>query len=106
MATAQVWEYFASGNNRNQVAKLPGGVPKNITISSTHAESSSLDNAAIGFRLISDTAGWFKLYKSGAASPLGDVVTAANGIRVVADLPECFDIPLGATGYTVSFITA
>lgn len=105
MATAQIWEYYASGNNRNQVAKLPGNAPKNVTISSTAAQSSALDNAAIGFRLVSDTDGWFKIYKSGAASPLGDVATASNGIRVIASQPECFDIPMAA-GVSVSFITA
>jgi hypothetical protein len=106
MATCQVWEYYASGNNRNQVAKLPGKAPQNITISSTHAETAALDNATIGTRLLTDTDCWFKLYKSGAASPLGDVCTTANGIKLVAASgPEYFDIPLAA-GISLSIITA
>lgn len=105
MGTAQVWEYYASGNNRNQVAKLPGKAPQNVTISATHAETNAaLDNATIGFRLVTDTAGWFKLYKSGAASPLGDVCTASNGIAMVVGA-EYFDIPMAA-GVSVSLITA
>lgn len=105
MGTAQVWEYFASGNNRNQVAKLPGKPPQNVTISSTHAETAAaLDNATIGFRLVTDTACWFKLYKSGSASPLGDVATASNGISMPVGT-EYFDIPMAA-GVSVSIITA
>src|SRR4051812_16986692 len=106
MGTAQVWEYYASGNNRNQVAKLPGKPPQNVTISSTHAETAAaLDNAAIGIRIATDTAGWFKLYKSGAASPLGDVCTASNGIAIYASSTEYFDVPMAA-GVFVSLITA
>jgi len=106
MATCQVWEYFASGNNRNQVAKLPGKAPQNVTISSTAAQTgAAFDNATIGVRLRSDTACWFKLYKSGAASPLGDVCTASNGIVLDANAPEYFDIPLAA-GVSISIITA
>jgi hypothetical protein len=106
MGTCQVWEYYASGNNRNQVAKLPGKAPQNVTISSTHAETASaLDNATIGIRLRSDTACWFKLYKSGAASPLGDVCTTANGIALDANAPEYFDVPMAA-GVSISIITA
>lgn len=106
MAICQVWEYFASGNNRNQVAKLPGKPPQNVTISSTHAETgNALDNATIGVRLNTDTACWFKLYKSGAASPLGDVATASNGIKMDANTTEYFDIPMAA-GVSISIITA
>ncbi|MCK1479315.1 hypothetical protein IVB27_32395 [Bradyrhizobium sp. 197] len=105
MATCQIWEYYASGNNRNQVAKLPGKAPQNVTISSTHAESSALDNATIGTRLKTDTTCWFKLYKSGAASPLGDVATASNGIWLMANETEYFDVPLAA-GVSISIITA
>jgi hypothetical protein len=105
MAICQIWEYYASGNNRNQTAKLPGKAPQNITISSTHAESSAFDNATIGVRLRTDTACWFKLYKSGAASPLGDVCTTSNGIVLDANEPEYWDIPLAA-GVSISIITA
>jgi hypothetical protein len=105
MGTCQVWEYYASGNNRNQVAKLPGKAPQNVTISSTHAETSALDNATIGVRLRSDTDCWFKLYKSGAASPLGDVCTTSNGIWLGSASPEYWDVPLAA-GVSISIITA
>jgi len=106
MATCQVWEYYASGNNRNQVAKLPGKAPQNVTISSTHAETASaLDNATIGVRLLTDTDCWFKLYKSGAAAPMGDFATASNGIKLLASSPEYFDVPLAA-GVSISIITA
>lgn len=105
MAICQIWEYYASGNNRNQVAKLPGKAPQNVTISSTAAQSSALDNATIGVRLRTDTACWFKLYKSGAASPLGDVCTASNGIVLDANAPEYWDVPLAA-GVSISIITA
>lgn len=106
MATAQVWEYFASGNNRNQVAKLPGKAPQNVTISGTHAETgSALDNATIGVRINTDTACWFKLYKAGTAAPLVDFATASNGIKMDANTTEYFDIPMAA-GVSISFITA
>jgi len=106
MGTCQVWEYYASGNNRDQVAKLPGNAPQNVTISSTHAETANaLDNATIGVRLLSDTDCWFKLYKSGAASPLGDVATTSNGIKIIASSPEYFDVPMAA-GVKISIITA
>ncbi len=105
MATCQIWEYYASGNDRNQTAKLPGKAPQNVTISSTAAQSSALDNATIGVRLLSDTTCWFKLYKSGAASPLGDVATVLNGIRLVADQTEYFADGLGS-GASISIITA
>ena len=105
MGTCQVWEYYASGNNRDQVAKLPGKAPQNVTISSTHAESSALDNATIGVRILSDTDCWFKLYKSGAASPMGDVATTSNGIKVIAGQAEYFDVPMAA-GNSISIITA
>lgn len=105
MGTFQVWEHYSSGNNRTQVAMLNGKAPQNVTISSTHAESGALDNATIGIRLLSDTDCWFKLYKSGAASPLGDVATTSNGIKVLASSPEYFGVPIAA-GYLVSVITA
>lgn len=105
MAICQVWEDYSSGNNRQQVAMLPGGVPKNVTISSTAAQSTALDNAAVGVRLLSDTDCWFKLYKSGAASPLGDVATASNGIRLLASQAEYFGVPMAA-GNSISIITA
>lgn len=106
MAIAQVWEYYASGNNRNQTAKLPGKAPQNVSISSTAAQTgAALDNATIGIRINTDTACWFKLYKSGASSPLGDVATANNGIKMDANTSEYFDVPMAA-GVSVSFITA
>lgn len=106
MATCQIWENYSSGNNRQQVAMLPGGVPKNVTISGTHAESTALDNATIGVRIVTDTDCWFKLYKSGAPSPLGDAATASNGIRLVAaSSPEYFGVPMAA-GVSISIITA
>lgn len=106
MATCQIWEDYSSGNNRQQVAMLPGKPPQNVTISSTHAETAAaLDNATIGFRLNTDTACWFKLYKSGAASPLGDVATTSNGIKMDANTSEYFGVPLAA-GVSVSIITA
>lgn len=106
MAICQVWEYYASGNNRNQVAKLPGKAPQNVTISSTHAETgSALDNATIGVRLLSDTDCWFKLYKANTTSPLVDFATTANGIKLIANQPEYFDVPMAA-GVSISIITA
>ncbi len=106
MATCQVWEYYASGNNRNQVAKLPGKAPQNVTISATHAETASaLDNATIGVRLLTDTDCWFKLYKAGAAAPLVDFATTSNGIKLIASQAEYFDIPMAA-GVSISIITA
>lgn len=106
MATCQIWEHYSSGNNHNQVAMLPGKAPQNVTISSTHAESAALDNATVGIRIQTDTDCWFKLYKSGAASPLGDVATASNGIRLVAaSSPEYFGVPMAAGG-SISIITA
>lgn len=105
MATCQVWEYYASGNNRNQTGKLPGNAPQNVTISSTHAESSALDNATIGVRLLTDTDCWFKLYKSGAAAPLGNTATTSNGIKLLASQPEYFDVPMAA-GVSISIVTA
>lgn len=105
MGTFQIWEDYSSGNNRQQVAMLPGGVPKNVTISSTHAESSALDNATIGFRYVTDTDCWFKPYKSGAPSPLGDVCTTANGIKAPSGTIEYFGVPMAA-GYSISIITA
>lgn len=108
MATAQVWEDYSSGNNRQQVAQLSGKAPQNVTISSSHAETANvLDNATIGIRINTDTACWFKLYQSGAASPLGDVCTASNGIKMDANTTEYFGVPLAASGgVKVSFITA
>lgn len=106
MATAQVWDVFSSGNNRQQVAQLPGNAPQNVTISATHAETTNaLDNAAVGIRINTDTACWFKLYKSGAASPLGDVATSSNGIKMDANTSEYFGVPMAA-GVKVSIITA
>jgi hypothetical protein len=105
MATCQIWEEYSSGNNRQQVAMLNGKAPQNITISSTHAESAALDNATVGVRLLTDTDCWFKLYKSGAASPMGDVVTASNGIKLLASQPEYFGVPM-AGGFLISIITA
>ncbi len=105
MATLQIWEEYASGNNRQQVAMLPGKAVQNVTISSTHAEASTFDNATVGVRLLTDTDCWFKLYKSGAASPLGDVATASNGIKLLASSPEYYGVPMAA-GQTLSIITA
>lgn len=105
MAICQIWEDYNSGNNRQQVAMLPGKAPQNVPISSAHAESSALDNATIGVRLLTDTDCWFKLYKSGAASPMGDVATASNGIKILASQPEYFGTPM-AGGYSISIITA
>lgn len=99
MGTCQVWEYYASGNNRNQVAKLPGKAPQNVTISSTHAETATLDNATIGVRILSDTDCWFLYSKAGTA------VTSSTGIAIRASSPEYFDIPLADSG-KISIITA
>ena len=43
MGTFQIWEDYNSGNNRQQVAMLPGKAPKNVTISSRHAEGDTFD---------------------------------------------------------------
>jgi hypothetical protein len=105
MGTCQVWEDYNSGNNKQQVAMLPGAAPQNVPISSTHAETAALDNATIGVRLLSDTDCWFKLYKSGAASPLGDTATTSNGIKLLASQPEYFGVPMAA-GVKISIVTA
>lgn len=98
MATCQIWEYYASGNNRNQTAKLPGKAPQNITISSSAAQSAAFDNATIGIRLLTDTDCWF-LYGSNPTA------TTSNGIKLNAGSPEYFDIPLAAGG-KLSIVTA
>lgn len=105
MGTFQIWEDYSSGNNRQQVAQLRATAPQNVTISSTHAESSAFDNATISVRVVSDTDCWFKPYKSGAASPLGDVCTSSNGIRLPAGNIEYWGVNMAA-GWSLSIITA
>jgi hypothetical protein len=98
MAICQVWEDYGSGNNRQQVAMLPGGAVQNVTISSTHAVTSAFDNATIGIRVLSDTDCWILI----GTAP---VATASNGIKVLASQPEYFGVKMAAA-QKLSIITA
>lgn len=103
MGTFNIWEVSSMGMSRQPVAQLSSVTTiQNVAISSTHAETAAFDNSTIGVRVVSDTDCWVLLGKT-------PVATAANGIKVLANQPEYFGVPLGASGgsgWKLSIITA
>ena len=99
MAICQIWEDYSSGNNRQQVAMVPGGAVQNVSFTSTAGASAAVDNATIGVRLLSDTDCWFLCSKAATAA------TSSNGIRLIANQGEYFGVPPGGA-YRFSFVSA
>lgn len=98
MGTFQIAECSNVGMARQPLAMLNGVTIQNVTISSSHAESSTFDNRTVAIRVLSDTDCWIL----GGTAP---VATASNGVKIIASQAEYFAVP-PAGAYKLSIITA
>ncbi len=99
MATLEIWEVYASGMNRQQVAMLPGGTVQKVTITTTGGASAALNAATIGVRLKPLDAGMYVRCTS-----TGTVASSTNGISISSGEAEYFGVPPSG-GYIITAIT-